>query len=512
MSARHTFVALAGLAFAGQLCAVAYEIAVAGSFGTGIDADALAFSLTLALALANEVVTWVTTLFIPKYLEAQTRGGPAAAAGFFRHTVVLLGGATAAGAALLVIVAPALVALLAPTLAPGRAAATLLRLFAPLFVLLPLSALLGGTLQAHGRFIIASLRQLFWYGVALAAIGLGGSRLGVAAVPVGMVLGLLLFCGLLAASRPSDTAMRGSPPEHARIGHLVWSLGPLALASAVNYVNVTVERAIAGRLGEGSLAALTYAFRLLNVPVSLFLMNAATMLFPSLAAHAARDDTRELGALVRRALRLALVFTVPVAALAAALAQPAIRLLLERGAFTPESTRLTASALAWYAPALVGMAGVQVLLRAYQALQAIGRMVAVGVTVVTLNLALMPLLTAVLGFRGLPLAISISTVVLFIAMLIGLRSRLPELALGDLLGSAERTVLAGAVAVAAVWIARLWIARVMGDVGPLAELAVAGGAGVLGYGLMLCGVARDDVRLALGFVAPRLAHRLADRP
>jgi hypothetical protein len=55
-----------------------------------------------------------------------------------------------------------------------------------------------------------------------------------------------------------------------------------------NYVNVSVERGIAARLPEGSLAALTYAFRLLHFPVNLLLMNATLVLLPSLGPRSSR--------------------------------------------------------------------------------------------------------------------------------------------------------------------------------------------------------------------------------
>jgi peptidoglycan biosynthesis protein MviN/MurJ (putative lipid II flippase) len=58
---------------------------------------------------------------------------------------------------------------------------------------------------------------------------------------------------------------------------------------------------------EGSLAALTYAFRLLHFPVNLLLVNATLVLLPSLAGHVAREEHEALEALLVRALRLTLV-------------------------------------------------------------------------------------------------------------------------------------------------------------------------------------------------------------
>jgi putative peptidoglycan lipid II flippase len=502
-SARRTFAAVVGVTLAGHIGTVAYEVAVAGRFGTGVAADALALSLTLAVAVANEIVTWISTLFIPHYLEAKEKESSAAAVGFFRSALLGLLVGTGGLALLLILAAPSLVALLAPQLAAGRSAAGLLRLFGALLILLPLSTLLAGALQAHERFVVASTRQLCWYGMALLAVIVASSRLGPAAVPIGMALGLLLFCGFLwgrirVTLDLPPTGAQGGP----RLRRLAVSLLPLAVASAANYLNVTVERGIAGRLPQGSLAGLTYASRLLNFPVNLFILNATAILFPTLASLAARDETSALEARLERALRLTFAFTIPLAGLAVVLAEPVIRVLLERGAFTAESTRLTAAALQWYAPGLIGIAGAQVLVRAYQALHEIGRMVWTGIAVVALNLALMPTLTALFGFRGLPAAISASSLALFVVMLAAIRPRLAGLSLGAVLGSGSRILVAAGVATLCGW-----LGRAAGGGAALGEVVAGALAGLSAYAVVLFWLSREDARSALAFVAPFLARR-----
>jgi len=502
-SRRRTFAAVVGVTLAGQLGTIAYEVAVASHFGTGLAADVLALSLTLGVAVANEIVTWISTLFIPHYLEAREKESPAAAVGFFRSALLGLLVGTGGLALLLILAAPSLVALLAPQLAAGSSAVGVLRLFGALLVLLPLSTLLAGALQAHERFVVASARQLCWYGMALTSVLVLGARWGPAAVPVGMALGLLLFCGLLwGRIRLTLDLPRAGAPAGPRLKRLAGSLLPLAVASAANYLNVAVERGIAGRLPQGSLAGLTYASRLLNFPMNLFILNATAILFSTLASLAARDETPALEERLTRALRLTFAFTIPLAGLAVVLAEPAIRVLLERGAFTAESTRLTATALQWYAPGLIGMAGVQVLIRAYQALHQVRRLVLAGIAVVALNLALMPILTALFGFRGLPAAISVSSLTLFIVMLVAIRPRLAGLSLGALLGSGSRILVAGGVATLCGWLGR----AAGGGTAP-GEVVAGAFVGLFAYAVVLFWLSRADAESALAFVAPFLVRR-----
>lgn len=499
-SVRVTFLAVVALSLAGQLCAVAYEVAVAGRLGTGHEADALAFDLTLVVALASEIVTWISILFAPQYIEARIRAGKVSADAFVRAAALILLAGTALLAGVIYAAASPLIARLAPTLIAGDAA-HLLRLFAPLIVLLPFSALLAVTLQAQQRFVTAGLRQLCWYGVTLLSLLVLGPALGAASVPLGMIAGIVLFSAILTVHLWSGSGGTDSrEPAGPRLRRMAVWLTPLALASGANYVSVTFERALAARLPEGSLAALTYAYRLLNFPVTLFVLTATSMLFPTLAGHAARDDTPALEAIVARALRLTFVIAAPCAGLAVVLAEPAVRLLLERGAFTSESTRFTAIALAWYAPAFVGLVGVQVLARAYHALQAIRRMVAIGIAVSALNVVLMVSLTRVFGLRGLAAAATITATVLFVAMLLGLCRRLPGLDVHAVAGCGGRSIAAALVATGLV--AAIPLPPAPG----VAAVAATAVVGLAAYALVLARLSRDDLRLAVGFVAPALVR------
>src|SRR5262249_633551 len=260
---------------------------------------ALALALGLALVIANEMVGWVPILFQPEYIEARTTAGDTQADLFFVRAAALLAVTGAAVAVLLIVGAPGLLSLVAGEAAPSGAATPLWRWLAPSVVLGPLSALLTAFLQAHGRFTLPALRQVCWYVVAVGVVVAFASRIGPLAVPLGLLAGLGLFCAVLITALPAGTVAAlptgaSSPtamPRDARLTRLLIAAVPLVVASCANYVNLGVERAMAARLGPGALAALTYAFRLLNVPMTLVLANAAAILAPSLALHAAARET-----------------------------------------------------------------------------------------------------------------------------------------------------------------------------------------------------------------------------
>jgi putative peptidoglycan lipid II flippase len=319
-----------------------------------------------------------------------------------------------------------------------------------------------------------------------------------------MLAGTLVFTGAVAALAlrlAGPPGAQAAGPSPARIGA---ALVPLLLLSAAATVNVTVERGLAARLPEGSLAALTYAYRLLHFPLALFMTNATTMLLPALAGHAVRGEAGAVEALTQRALRIAIVFVVPLAALALALAEPLTRVVLERGAFTAGSTAVTATAIAWYAPGIVALALAQILVRAYQASHALWRLAWTVGAGIAVNVVLMAVLASWLGFVGLPLASTLSAFALVALMLAGLRGRVRGLGETLLSRPTIAVAVAGVAAAGAAWMVR-------GATGGAAMAALVAGAaaGLAVYAAVLGALAPAEARAALALVVPAAPGRPA---
>ena len=499
MAFRATFLVVVGVTLVGQLAALGFEIAAAARFGTGLEADALAFALTLVFALTAEIGGWVSTLFVPLYVEARATS-PSIAASLLRRVLAALVIVLGAGAILLALAAGSLVEILAPSLGPRGVA--IFRAFAPLIALVPLAGLFAATLHATGRFVAASFRPLAWYGGGIIGVVVVGPALGAVAVPLGMIVGVAAFTALIGGSALRDARAPDGGGGGPSLAALARRLVPLAVLSAFVALNVAVERALAARLPTGSLAALTYGYRLLHFPVALFVVNATAMLFPRLSGHAVRGEMSSFDALVHRALGLAAVFAVPFAALAIALAEPLTALLLQRGAFTASSTAATATAIAWYAPGVVAMALNHVLSRAFQALHALWRLVWTVGAGLLLNVLLMPALTMLFGFRGLAFASSISAFVAVGLMLMALNEHVPTLGGALVTRATAAIVIAGVAGGVAATFAR----GLAGD-SAMPQVLCGGVVGIAVYATVLFALAPGEARAMLATLAPTWSGR-----
>jgi putative peptidoglycan lipid II flippase len=215
-------------------------------------------------------------------------------------------------------------------------------------------------------------------------------------------------------------------------------MGPRVLGLAAVQLNFVVNAVLAAGLSAGSLTALNYGWIIMLLPQGIIAQSVATALFPTLAALAAQEEWLEFRRIFGLTLRHLLFLTVPAAVGLILLGRPLVRMLLERGAFGPDSTTATAWALAFFALGLVGHAVVEIVTRAFYALKNTKTPVGIGVAAMGVNLILSWLLLSLFAGLGLPphgglaLANSIAVLLEMAVLLALLRPRLGGLSEGGM--------------------------------------------------------------------------------
>jgi peptidoglycan biosynthesis protein MviN/MurJ (putative lipid II flippase) len=128
-----------------------------------------------------------------------------------------------------------------------------------------LSILLSSASYARGTFLRPALAQALNSSIVLSVVAAFTRSLGIRSIAVGAFVGSLVQLAILAPVlfrrgryRPS-LAVR--MPEVARLGGLML---PLLLGALFYRTNPLVERFFASKLGEGRIAYLGYAFRLIS--------------------------------------------------------------------------------------------------------------------------------------------------------------------------------------------------------------------------------------------------------
>jgi putative peptidoglycan lipid II flippase len=350
---------------------------------------------------------------------------------------------------------------------PGKLELTVLltRIMLPFLTLVAIAAAVMGMLNSLHKFFIPALSPaMFNVGTIVCALTLVPlmPRFGlppIAAIAIGTIVGgvaqLALQWPLLRregfAYRP---LLRWRDDGLQRVLVL---MGPGTIGVAATQVNVFVNTVLATGAGTGAVSWLNFAFRLMYLPIGLFGVSIATATLPAVSRHAARQDTAAVRSTIADGMSLMMMLNVPATIGLIVLATPIVRVIFQRGAFTPADTAATAAALQLYALGLLGYSVVRIVSPTFYALGQNRTPVKVSVATVLFNAALNIMLVRSFGYRGLALGTSIAALFNAAILLFLLRRQLAGLDGGRILASMIRIVIASALMGAAAAAVDAWL-------------------------------------------------------
>jgi putative peptidoglycan lipid II flippase len=167
---------------------------------------------------------------------------------------------------------------------------------------------------------------------------------------------------------------------------------------------------------------------------------------PALAHHEAVGDRKSFVDAVGLSLRTAFFVSLPCVAATVALSEPIVRVLYQRGRFTPESTARTAAVFLCFTAGLWAFCAIQVLARAFYAQQDVRAPRRIAVMMVGANFALNAILVWPMREAGLALSSSICGVGNMALLWIHLRRKIGPIGGRAVAASAMKSAVAAAVA------------------------------------------------------------------
>jgi putative peptidoglycan lipid II flippase len=221
---------------------------------------------------------------------------------------------------------------------------------------------------------------------------------------------------------------------------------PVTLGLGLININALIDGVIGGWLiNSNAPASITAAFRIYMLPQGMFSVAIATVLFPSLARFAARNDMSGFRETTALGLRQISFLLVPASVVSAVLAEPITRLIYQRGAFTPSQTPVVAACLAAFTAGLTFNGTMLMLNRAFFSLQSnwVPTVIALGNLFVN---AILDIAFSPFGTWGIPLATSVVNIAGTAALVVLLRRRLGRVEFGEIGDSFVRVAVASAVA------------------------------------------------------------------
>ncbi len=423
-------------------------------------------------------------------------------------------------ALLMAVFAPQVASLLAggfddfdPALLPLTA--RLLRLMAPVVWFVSMAGVLTAILFALQRFTLPALASAVYNLGIVASAPLLAGRIGIASLAIGVLAGSLAQFGLMAWDVHRAGLSFRLRWSHPALAHIVKLYLPIAAGLIVAQFQVGLDRRLASGTGVQSIAWMSKATTLQQLPLGMISVAISLAALPRLSQQFAAGDEDAYRATLARGMRMVLVLIAPLLTGLGLLAEPTVRLLFERGQFTVEDSAMVVMALEVY---LVGALFAAVdfpLIYAFYARNNTLLPAAVGLfSVVVYGAAALALIEG-LGFLGLVWADTAKQAAHAFAMLLliywkvgrGNRTRRSARASGTssgtprwAFGTTAQTVTMVFVGASAMGLATLWLQSLFESGGPsspandLARLVVGGGGGIAVYFGVLLAAGQPELR------------------
>ena len=409
--------------------------------------------------------------FIPFYTQMRRSRGDAAADRLLATVLGSFGVLSIVAAALLFAYADALIALQFPHFEPERheLAVRLTRIVLPGQVFFITGGILRGALMANGRFLAHAFAPLGYNACIIAGGLLTGTVEGFAwGVLVGSFVGPFAF-PLLDLVRSRGLRVRVAFLDADLRGYLMLAL-PIMLGASLGTVDEWYDKWFGGLQAAGTIAILSFARKLMLVPVAVVGQAVATAALPTLSRLFAEGRIAELNDTLLRTLAGSLSLSILAAAATWALSKPLVDFVYLHGAFSVEAAAQGAVLLGIMAFGIPGWITQQVAVRSFYARGEMWRPMLLGTAVALSAVPLYLGLGRRHGASGLALAGAIAMTVNATLTIGWVRLRHGGPALGALLAAGLRALPIAALAAAAAWGVRTGLVPLQP---PVVQLGVA---------------------------------------
>ena len=235
-------------------------------------------------------------------------------------------------------------------------------------IIFSVSGIFSGILNSHQHFLLPALAPImFDIGILVGVLFLL-APFGVHGIAMGAVLGAALHFGiqvpgLIRYKMRWRLELGLANPQLWRVIRLMLPrIGGLGVFS----LNFLIMNNIASRLGVGSVSALDWGWRLMQIPQTLLGTAMGIVIFPTLAALSEMNDLAGKRGAMSGALRFILISSIPAAIGLLVLGRPLIS-LLERGAFDSSASALVYSTLTMFTLGLIVHSALEVIARSFYA-------------------------------------------------------------------------------------------------------------------------------------------------
>lgn len=392
------------------------EAILAAYLGTTYQSDAYYMVNSIQMVIYPMLSVGIWKVFLPIYKEKITQGQTEAAETLTNKVITFFSVLSFFAVGLLILLAGPVVSLVAP----GFAGETrdlcikLVRIAAPMYFFIIAAAIYASMLQANNKFLGSQIREVASHiPTILAAIFLY-KKYGIEAMAAALVAGGAIR--LLVELPFVDWGYKYRPDFQFRtheFGLMLHRLPSALISEGVTQFNTLIDKAMASTLPEGTISALNYGHKLMNVFSGLLSTAIATALYPQMIELIALKKEDELSRLIVKIVNIYCVLVLPITIACVFFRNELVAAVFQRGSFTEESTLLTSGIFALYSIGLFFMASNTVITNLFYGYGDTKTPMYISLANLGINVVFNLILIHIWGANGLALATSLSAVITF---------------------------------------------------------------------------------------------------
>lgn len=403
------------------------EILLAQFYGTSIYTDAYIIANNIPAVLFAAIGASIATTFVPMFARVKEEYGEKRANAFALHMIECL----VLICAVMTIIGEVFIRQFVFIFASGYEGEVLeltvsfSRILFPTIFALALMNLMGAYLQQHSAFLPIALVPIVGNSLIIISLFLSNITNNIYILVYGTLIGSLsqvLFYIPWIVKMGIINKEKISLFKDNYLSMILILIIPVFIGEAVNEINSIIDRTLVSGLDIGSVSALNYAYKMINLMIGVFVASIGTVVLPKLSKIAAEKDLLHLQKYGSDLCVIIIMIMVPITISLVVFRIEIIQLIFQRGNFNDLSTLLTGNAMALYAVGLVGMSVRDVLTKIFYSMQKTKIPMVNGIICALLNIILDLILIKKIGLYGAALATGVSAMLAAIIMMITAKS------------------------------------------------------------------------------------------
>lgn len=398
--------------FISKILGLLREVILASEFGISNKTDIYLLAAIFPSILFSIITEGLSVSFIPFYIQTKNKYGENKALIFTNTIINILIISSLAFSIIGIIFTDKFIKLFAFGFSKENLelATSLTRIMFPSIIFLSVTSILKGYLQSNDSFILPAIKTIPYNITIIISIILSNGEIKL--VAYGTLLAVIVQF-IFQVFFVYKTRFRYKPIikfKDNTIKRIFKSLIPIIIGLSVVKLNILVDKIIASTLIEGSISALNFSDKIIQVILDVFTVSIGAITYKNLSEKfiSKKESFVEI---LCKSIRLFIVFLIPITMMLMLYSKEITIILFQRGKFNLTDTIMTSNTLLYYSISILGFGMNGLLIKTFFSINNKKIPLINGLITLVVNIFLNILLVNFLSYKGIALATSITSIV-----------------------------------------------------------------------------------------------------